>query len=169
MSHHIPFKSLSPLSWQADIAPHTAADSSSSADLAALFTSTLTNAQLLIDSIPTPTPPLPSSSSQTTPGRTRSHTDSGVSPASFTVSTTNNAGAAAAGRDAADKETVKKLNRDWKDLKVQQNPHGIIMYKMGAKDGKGAWFARRSLHRAEKGGFEKWYVPIVPFYCLPKE
>lgn len=150
MSHHGPFKSLSPLSWSSDIASR---DPSALTDL---ITSTLTNAQLLIDSIPTPTPP--SSFSSTTgshsSGRARSHTDSAVRPPPHAGSASSYTAGQQPDRRARtqeEKETVKKLGRDWKDLKVQQggsgNPHGIAMYKMSAKDGKGAWFARRSLHR----------------------
>ena len=31
---------------------------------------------------------------------------------------------------------------------------GIAVYKLGGKDGKGAWFARRSVH--EGMGFSRW-------------
>jgi hypothetical protein len=162
MSHHAPFKSLSPLSWPTDIAP---CDPSSLTDL---LTSTLAEAQLLIDSIPTPTPP-PSSTSKTTSGRARSHTDSAVRPPSSSGKGNDEGGSNKSKikeRTEQEKETVRKLQREWKDLKVQQggsgNPHGIAMYKMSAKDGKGAWFARRSLHRSEGGigGFDKWEAAL---------
>jgi hypothetical protein len=39
-------------------------------------------------------------------------------------------------------------------LKASENPLGMSVYKLGAKDGKGAWFARRSVH--EGLGFAKW-------------
>jgi hypothetical protein len=157
MSHHTPFKSLSPLSWPNDIAPR---DPSSLTDL---LTSTLAEAQLLIDSIPTPTPPSPSS--PTTSGRARSHTDSAVRPPSSSGKDKDTAKESRE-RTEQEKETVRKLQREWKDLKVQQggsgNPHSIAMYKMSAKDGKRAWFARRSLHRSEGGigGFEKWEAAL---------
>ena len=39
-------------------------------------------------------------------------------------------------------------------LKPAENPLGMSVYKLGAKDGRGSWFARRSVH--EGLGFEKW-------------
>ncbi|KAL2137190.1 hypothetical protein VTI74DRAFT_7737 [Chaetomium olivicolor] len=164
MSHHAPFKSLSPLSWTTNISP---ADPSSLTDL---ITSTFADAQLLIDSIPTPTPPL-SSNTPRSPGRARSQTDSAVGPPHVSSNAATRQGG---GKDRSgdDKETVKKLSREWKDLKIPpgpSNPHGISMYKMSAKDGKGAWFARRSLHRPSPssssggegyGGFEKWEAAL---------
>jgi hypothetical protein len=39
-------------------------------------------------------------------------------------------------------------------LSPKDNPLGISVYKLGAKDGKGSWFARRSIH--EGLGFEEW-------------
>jgi hypothetical protein len=186
MSHHLPFKSLGPLSWNTDIAPHTTGnnnnnnkDDDDDAALTNLFTSTLANAQLLIDSIPPSSSPSSPTTTTTTnpksPGRTRSHTDSAVSPPSATTSTSTTATAATHkagdgngdGDDSEKAALMKKLSREWKDLKMHQqggggnssgNPHGIAMYKMAAKDGRGAWFARRSLHRVGPGGvgFEKW-------------
>ncbi|KAK4123352.1 hypothetical protein N657DRAFT_690965 [Parathielavia appendiculata] len=167
MSHYAPFKSLSHISWTSDIVQR---DPSSLADL---LTTTLSEAQLLIDSIPTPTPPSVSSSTHPSSGRARSHTDSSVRPPSSSGSAKGDTGAAVKEelvqkRTEQDKETVRKLQREWKDLKVPQgdkggNPHSITMYKMAAKDGKYAWFARRSLHRSEgggMGGFEKWEAAL---------
>ena len=173
MSHHQPFKSLGPLSWDTDIAPHTTGNKNDDVDddaaLTNLFTSTLANAQLLIDSIPpsssSPATATTAAATPKTPGRARSHTDSAVSPPSTTTSTTPSTSTTKrndGGGDSHQKATLTKLSREWKDLKMQQasagNPHGIAMYKMAAKDGRGAWFGRRSLHRVGPGGvgFEKW-------------
>jgi len=51
---------------------------------------------------------------------------------------------------------VLALQKEWKGVKLapKDNPLGMSVYKLGAKDGKGAWFARRSVH--EGLGFEKW-------------
>ena len=156
MSHHDPFKSLSPLSWSKDLAPRDPAA------LADLLKSTLANAQLLIDSIPTPTPP---NQHLTVSGRARSHTDSSVPPPCPSLAQSDDKkkgrsktyGNSAEGEREEEREMVKKLAREWKDVKTGANPHGISMHKLAAKDGKGAWFARRSLHRCGGGmGFEKW-------------
>ncbi|KAH6636305.1 hypothetical protein F5144DRAFT_487209 [Chaetomium tenue] len=171
MSHHQPFKSLGPLSWNTDIAPHTTDDNNDNdGNITNLFTSTLANAQLLIDSIP-PSPSSPTTTTTTTPkfpGRARSHTDSAISPSTttpntYTSTTTRKDGTS---NNEADKAVLTKLSREWKDLKMHQvssgNPHGIAMYKMAAKDGRGAWFARRSLHRVGPGGvgFERWEAAL---------
>lgn len=49
-------------------------------------------------------------------------------------------------------------------MSPRDNLHGIAMYKLAAKDGKGAWFARRSLHRGVDVRFEKWYVAFIFFF-----
>lgn len=42
----------------------------------------------------------------------------------------------------------KALQKEWKPVKMspKENPLGISVFKMSAKDGRGAWFARRSVH-----------------------
>ncbi|KAK4252097.1 reticulocyte-binding protein 2 a [Corynascus novoguineensis] len=181
MSHHRPFKSLGTLSWPTDISPHlsNSADDSSSSTLTKLFTNTFADAQLLIDSIPTPTQPIHPTAGEAaaaSPGRARSHTDSGIAAASpFPLDENATIGSSKGAREEEkekERETVDKLRREWKDLKLaaqqqsksnrkknkeddnNNNPHQITVYKMSAKDGGGSWFARRSLHRA--GGFDKW-------------
>ena len=49
------------------------------------------------------------------------------------------------------------LQKEWgKPIKLaaKDNPLGIAVYKLSGKDGRGAWFARRSVH--EGLGFQKW-------------
>ena len=142
MSHHSPFQSLSPLSWSTDIAPL------SPTSLDDLVTSTFTDAQLLIDSIP----PLP----KTTPspaGRARSHTDSSVNPVLSVRAPSK--------KQHGHSEIAHKLSRDWKDVKTPQNQLGIAMYKINSGDGGGAWFARRSLHQLTPvESFEKWEMGL---------
>lgn len=43
-------------------------------------------------------------------------------------------------------------------LSPKDNPLGISVYKMAGKDGRGAWFARRSIH--EGMGFKKWKLGL---------
>ncbi|KAL2156356.1 hypothetical protein VTH82DRAFT_1101 [Thermothelomyces myriococcoides] len=213
MSFQRLFESLAPLSWETDISPHlgnAAGDSSSSSSTTSpssvaldnMLASTLVDAQLLIESIPTPTPQLRPEVLASPTSIARSHTDSNVptSPPPFddTTSASSSTGKAgtstAVGRSAEETEMVENLRKEWKDLKMHQqsqgnggknkkkskinngngggsgsgngnNPHQIAVYKMSAKDGKGAWFARRSLHRAGnggdgRGGFEKWEAAL---------
>ena len=51
----------------------------------------------------------------------------------------------------------EKLQKDWGrpiKLSEKENPVGVSVYKLSAKDGKGAWFARRSVH--EGLSFDRW-------------
>ncbi|KAL2141110.1 hypothetical protein VTI28DRAFT_2800 [Corynascus sepedonium] len=185
MSHHRPFKSLGTLSWPTDISPHlsNSTDDPSSSTLTKLFANTFADAQLLIDSIPTPTQPIRPTAGEAAaalPGRARSHTDSGIAAASpfpldenATIGSSKGAGEE---EKRKERETVDKLMREWKDLKLaaqqqsksnrkknkeddnNNNPHQITVYKMSAKDGGGSWFARRSLHHG--GGFDKWEAAL---------
>ncbi|GKT87818.1 LOW QUALITY PROTEIN: reticulocyte-binding protein 2 like protein A [Colletotrichum tofieldiae] len=52
------------------------------------------------------------------------------------------------------------LSKEWKEVKVnaRDNPLAINVYKLAAKDGKGSWFARRSVHDGLT--FEKWKLGL---------
>src|SRR3569833_2142278 len=131
MSHHEAFKALGPIEW-----PTIDHD-----DLAAFFKSTFGAGQPIIDSIPLPT----AVTQAQRVGRARSHTDlsalSAVSNWSLTASTSGSA-------PAGDAAAAAALLKEWKEVKInpRDNPLAINVYKLGAKDGKGAWFARRSVH-----------------------
>lgn len=136
MTHHEPLKGLGPVDWS-----EVTQD-----DLKHFLTSTFFQAQTVIDSIPTP--PTQLKLSQT--GRARSHTDSSVL-ASFNTSETSHGGRAHANSTSNGDEAsaaASKLQKEWKEVKVppKDNPMNINVYKLSAKDGRGAWFARRSLH-----------------------
>lgn len=162
MAHHAPFKSLSPLSWEPDIAPlleHDDSSSSSSPTLSALLKTTFADAALLIDSIPSPFSPS-SPSARTTKTRARAHTESAVGSARG-----KELAKYRGSKDVEGEETVTKLQAEWKEVVspsvTKGNVNGIAVYKLGSKDGKGAWFARRSVHYAstsQNGGreFDKW-------------
>lgn len=49
-----------------------------------------------------------------------------------------------------------KLRKEWKEIKInaKENPLDISVYKLGSKDSRGAWFARRSVH--EGLPFDTW-------------
>lgn len=55
-----------------------------------------------------------------------------------------------------DVERSRQLRSEWKDVKVNQreNPNCIQVHKLSSKDGRGAWFARRSIH--EGLTFDQW-------------
>lgn len=140
MAHHEPLKALGPIDWS-DVPQD---------NLKHFLPSTFSQAQTAVDSIPIP----PAQNKPALAGRARSHTDSSVFPPfdptvdrptsrehANTTAGDSEAAAAAAAQAA-------KLQKEWKEIKVppKDNPMGISVYKLSAKDGRGAWFARRSMH-----------------------
>ncbi|KAI4184067.1 MAG: hypothetical protein L6R41_004994 [Letrouitia leprolyta] len=106
------------------------------------------HAQIIIDSVPPPveTPSLPA--------RSRANTfTSNPSCASDLL--------ASQARSELIDPTNTPLQKEWsKPIKLgaKENPLGISVYKLGGKDGRGAWFARRSVH--EGMGFRKWKLGL---------
>ncbi|KAK0732875.1 hypothetical protein B0T21DRAFT_335307 [Apiosordaria backusii] len=139
-THHEPFKSLSPLSWTNDLSSGTDEEV-----LSKTITDTFSNAQILIDSLPVSPPhPVPQ------PPPPRAQTDSAACAIDLNQLTTPH------GHSPETKDTIEKLRKEWKEVKTnpRDNPHGITVYKLSAKDGKGAWFGRYSLHHGQD--FDKW-------------
>ncbi|KAJ4391643.1 hypothetical protein N0V93_005262 [Gnomoniopsis smithogilvyi] len=148
MAHHEPLKALGPIDWS-DV---------TSDDLKHFLTSNFFQAQTVIDSIPTP----PSQAKPAQHGRARSHTDSSIAVPHDASS--NRSGREHANTTAADETKaaahVALLQKEWKEVKVppKDNPMDITVYKLASKDGRGAWFARRSLH--EGIPFEKFRLGL---------
>lgn len=148
MAHHEPLKALGPIDWS-DVAQD---------DLKHFLASTFSQAQTVIDSIPTP----PSQVKPAQHGRARSHTDSSVATPFESSSNTggrNHANTTTAGDNKAAAHAAL-LQKEWKEVKVppKDNPMDIAVYKLASKDGRGAWFARRSLH--EGIPFEKFRLGL---------
>ncbi|ORY63565.1 uncharacterized protein BCR38DRAFT_437172 [Pseudomassariella vexata] len=124
---HEAFKALAPIDW----------DKIDPDDVGAFMKDTFGDAQCLIDSIP-----ISLTSNVQQNGRPRSATDP-VSPQ-------------LPGRAPNSSERAQQLRKEWKEVQVnpRDNPLGVNVYRLGAKDKKGAWFARRSIH--EGLSFEKW-------------
>ncbi|KAK4455903.1 reticulocyte-binding protein 2 a [Podospora aff. communis PSN243] len=148
MAHHEPFKALGPLPWEILLGGN---DTDRQTALANLLKSTFSSAQVLIDSIPSDTNPLSSpahhhhgkasAKKKPTTTRARSHTDSAVNPNQpnpFSI----------------------LLQKEWKEIKTapKDNPLGIQVHKLSARDGNGSWFARRSVHRGVP--FAKWVLGL---------
>ncbi|KAI1346563.1 hypothetical protein F5Y01DRAFT_297549 [Xylaria sp. FL0043] len=59
-------------------------------------------------------------------------------------------------RPAEPSQQAEQLRKEWKEVKLnpRDNPLGLNIYKLAAKDGRGAWFARRSVHDGQS--FRKW-------------
>lgn len=136
MAHHEPFKALAPIDWAT--IPHD--------DLTEFLITTFASAQTLIDSIPVPPSTSPTAAKT---GRARAHTESEVRASSSSHVELNRA---LAGREHSNSSPsaawASKLEKEWKEIKMnpKENPLSISVYKLSAKDGKGAWFARRSIH-----------------------
>lgn len=103
-------------------------------------------ARLIIDSIPPP----PADASL---AGVRSRADSDMSGGS-------EVSASAVRSELLDPANVifqKEWGRPIK-LTPKENPLGMAVYKAAGKDGKGAWFARRSVH--EGMGFKQWKMGL---------
>ena len=107
---------------------------------------TFSQAQTVVDSIPgSPSPTQDAAST----GRPRAKTDSAVRASDAAPPTPLN-------HDPAALQHIEKLRKDWKEVKVnaKENPHAMTVYKLSSKDGRGAWFARQSVH--EGLSFDRW-------------
>ncbi|KAF9875575.1 hypothetical protein CkaCkLH20_06956 [Colletotrichum karsti] len=140
--HHEPFKALAPVKW----------DTVAENDPKDFIHNVFSEAQTIIDSIPVPAA-IQQAATQTT-GRARSHTDppQHVTDINRTLSQQR--------QTAASLALSRDLSKEWKEVKVnpRDNPLAINVYKLAAKDGKGSWFARRSVHDGLT--FEKWKLGL---------
>ncbi|KAL8670563.1 MAG: hypothetical protein Q9168_004911, partial [Polycauliona sp. 1 TL-2023] len=106
-----------------------------------------TQAQIIIDSIP---PPIEVPSTTSPCSKT---TTSAASSASDLL--------ASSARSVPIDPANSSLQKEWsKPIKLgaKENPLAMSVYKMAGKDGRGAWFARRSVH--EGLGFRKWKLGL---------
>lgn len=136
-NHHEPFAALGPVDW----------DDISKDDFKPYLDGIFTEAQTVVESIPSP-----ASNAQPQQkhegGRPRAKTDSVVLP--------NSSAAERRRQSAGAIAQAQQLWSEWKEIKVnpRENPLGVKVYKLGSKDGRGAWFARRSVH--EGLSFDQW-------------
>lgn len=106
-------------------------------------------AQTILDSIPLPPPTDPLVNT-----RPRSTTSAS------SASNVSEISSSAARSDPLDPSNAI-LQKEWgKPIKLnaKDNPLGMAVYKCAGKDGRGAWFARRSVH--EGLGFKKWKLGL---------
>ncbi|RYP32264.1 hypothetical protein DL767_005315 [Monosporascus sp. MG133] len=129
---HEPFKALGPINWEFSRGPSAEEE----AKIRDFLSRTFKDAECIVDSIPGSSP------SVQQPGRPRSSTD----PNRKTLH--NRAHQAS--------DIARELRKEWKEVKVnpKENPLGLSVYKLAAKDGRGSWFARRSVHEGQN--FDKW-------------
>jgi hypothetical protein len=117
-------------------------------DLKSFLSNAFSNGQLIVDSVPIPAP----SDDLIFAGRRRSDTTSSTASGASRASEISISSA----RSSAPPPEVEALQKEWKQVKLnpKENPLGMSVYKLGARDGRGTWFARRSVH--EGLGFTKW-------------
>lgn len=140
-SHHEPLKALGPIEW-ADVPQD---------DLKSFLEEIFTDSQTIIDSVPSAVTG-PAKVAPT--GRARAKTESALVYSAVQRSWALHQSQASAG-------VAAQLQKDWKEVKTnpKDNPHGISVYKLAGKDGKGAWFARRSVH--EGLSFDQWKTGLT--------
>ncbi|KAK1987232.1 hypothetical protein LZ30DRAFT_580532 [Colletotrichum cereale] len=138
--HHEPFKGLSPVKWEA-VAQEDPQD---------FMKGVFADAQTIVDSIPVPAAVKQAVASQ---GRARSHTDPPLPVAEINRALSQR-------QTGASLRLSQDLSKEWKEVKVnaRDNPLAINVYKLASKDGKGSWFARRSIHDGLT--FEKWKLGL---------
>jgi hypothetical protein len=151
---HDALKGLGPCDW---------ADIPTSPDELEPFVSDLfSKSQLILESIPIPDPD--------TSVRARSQTVSSIASNASEMSSSSARSAPPAAEYAA-------LQKEWgKPLKLgaKENPLGMSVYKLGGKDGRGAWFARRSVHEGLgfarfKRGLEREFPESLAVQGAPGE
>lgn len=103
-------------------------------------------AQLIIDSVPSP-------SVEDSLAAARSRSASNLSDSSKVSTSSVRSDPLNVSHVLFQKEWGKPIK-----LAAKDNPLGMGVYKMAGKDGKGAWFARRSVH--EGMGFKKWKLGL---------
>lgn len=153
-SLHEALKSLGPCNW---------ADIPTSPDQLDPFIADLfSKSQLILESVPIPDPDDAT--------RSRSHTVSSIASNASEISSSSARSTAPAAEYAA-------LQKEWgKPLKLaaKENPLGMSVYKLGGKDGRGAWFARRSVHEGLgfarfKRGLEREFPESLAVQGAPGE
>lgn len=132
---HQALKSLGPVKYDAEVP--TAPD-----ELEQYMSKVFEDAQLVLDTIPISKP------DDNSLGRARSQTIS-ASSSSEMLSSSARSEPPAPDRIALQKEWGKPIK-----LGQKENSMGMSVYKASGKDGKGAWFARRSVH--EGLGFDRF-------------
>ncbi|KPM36847.1 hypothetical protein AK830_g9728 [Neonectria ditissima] len=134
-SHHEPLAAMGPVDWQA--VPQE--------EIKEFLDDVFADTQTVVESIPAPA----AKAATTNTGRARSKTESAVVIGDIQRAPSQRQTAAAIGQ-------AQELRKEWKEVKLNQrdNPLGINVYKLSAKDGRGSWFARRSVH--DGLSFDDW-------------
>ena len=113
-------------------------------ELKAYLQDAFAKSQVILESVP---PPSVEDSNAT---RSRANTATSIGSNVSQIS-------ASCARSTPPSSEYGALQKEWGKpykLAAKDNPLGMAVYKLASKDGKGAWFARRSIH--EGLGFSRW-------------
>lgn len=129
VAHHEPLQAMGPIEW--DDVPVD--------NLKPFMDDVFIDAQTVAESVPSPTTASATGAAATAIGAVFEQAEKAYSQ-----------------REPGSSLTIaQKLRKEWKEIKINaNNPLNISVYKLGAKDGRGAWFARRSVHHGLT--FEEW-------------
>ncbi|KAH7162645.1 hypothetical protein B0J13DRAFT_491250 [Dactylonectria estremocensis] len=151
--HHEPLSAMGPVDW----------DAVSKDDIKDFLEDVFVETQTVVESIPA-TPPKAAAAST---GRARSKTESAVAVGNVQRASSQRQTAVAIGQ-------AEDLRKEWKEVKSnpRDNPLGISVYKLSAKDGRGSWFARRSVHEGLtfddwKNGLDKEFLETMKVQGAP--
>ncbi|ETS06467.1 hypothetical protein M419DRAFT_125900 [Trichoderma reesei RUT C-30] len=135
MAHHEPLRALGPIEW--DQVPVD--------NLKPFMNEAFIDAQTVVESIPSTT--------------TASATGAAAAPAGAVFEQVERA-LSQHRQPGSSLAVAQQLRKEWKEVKMnaKDNPLNISVYKLAAKDGKGAWFARRSLHHGLS--FDDWKMGL---------
>ncbi|KAJ9652950.1 hypothetical protein H2198_007818 [Neophaeococcomyces mojaviensis] len=131
---HEALKHLGPVNWS-DIP-------TSEQGLNTYLTALFSKAQVILDSVPIPSP-------GDAPQQPQVHPHGHASKASEVSLSAERSAPPPFGHEKFQKEWGKAMK-----MKAQENALGLSLYKMSSKDGRGSWFARHSVH--EGIGFSKF-------------
>lgn len=149
VAHHEPLRALGPIEW--DEVPVD--------DLKTFMNEAFVDAQTVVESVPAPT--------------TASATGAAAAPAGAVFEQAEKAYSQNR-QPGSSLALAQQLRKEWKEIKMnaRDNPLNISVYKLAAKDGKGAWFARRSVHHGLtydnwKTGLEKEFPETLKVQGSP--
>ncbi|KAL2000627.1 hypothetical protein VTN02DRAFT_2842 [Thermoascus thermophilus] len=161
---HQALECLAPTSW--DSVPVSPPD-----NLRAYVSDIVKKSRLIVESVPEPPsfspvsneshPITPSSRSSRAPSSAKSasfSSSSSLSPSSPSSPFSSQISHSSARTGTTDPQLITSLRKEWgKPIKIgngKENPLDIPVYKLASKDGRGSWFARRSVH--EGLPFSRW-------------
>lgn len=150
---HQALECLAPTTW--DSVPVSPPD-----NLRAYVSDILKKSRLIVESVPEP-PSFSSASNESNPITTSSRSSrapSSAKSASSSSSPFSSQISNSSARTGTTDPQFTSLRKEWgKPIKVgngKENPLDIPVYKVASKDGRGSWFARRSVH--EGLPFSRW-------------